>query len=111
MSLNFTSFGDGTATKFLCAGVNTACLIGNRFWVTGKTLDFGSPAREFPVAVMGFPGGRAESDQAVFFESFPPGGFSLSLSPPKVSPSPFEVSLSTLKVSRSTSAVRGPPTR
>lgn len=38
-------------------------------------LDFTSPAQEFPTAVMSFPGGRAESDQAVFFQSFNPGNF------------------------------------
>jgi len=56
-------------------GVNTACLLGSRFRVTGRMLDFSSPPREFTVAVMSFPGGRAESDQGVFFQSFNPGNF------------------------------------
>lgn len=37
--------------------------------------DFGSPPMTFDVRVMSFPTGRAESDQAVFFESFSPGNF------------------------------------
>ncbi len=77
-----TSVGDTSAfpctagTAVTCErGTNTACLLGSRFRVTGRMLNFSSPPQEFPVAVMSFPGGRAESDQAAFFQSFNPGNF------------------------------------
>ena len=54
---------------------NTACLLGGKFKVEGEMMDFAKPPREFDTTVMSFPGGRAESDQAVFFESFSAGNF------------------------------------
>jgi hypothetical protein len=69
----------GTAATPCARGANTACLLGSRFRVTGRMLDFSSPPQEFPVAVMSFPGGRAESDQAVFFQSFNPGNFEVGV--------------------------------
>jgi hypothetical protein len=54
----------------------TACLLADRFQVTGVMKDFADPPEEFPTRVMSFPGdGRAESAQAVFFQSFTAGNF------------------------------------
>ncbi len=59
---------------------HTACLLNRRFRVTGTMEDFSDPPAEYPVAVMDFPaGGRAESAQAVFFESFSPGNFEIGV--------------------------------
>ncbi len=58
---------------------NTACLLGGRFRVTGWMEDFSSPPQQVPVQVMEFPDGRAESEQAVFFESFSPGNFEVGV--------------------------------
>ena len=41
--------------------------------------DFSMPPQNFETAVMDFPTGRAESDQAVFFESFAPGNFEVGV--------------------------------
>ncbi len=70
---------DGAPAEPCVRNSNTACLIGGRFEVTGTMLDFSDPPREFPVAVMDFPSGRAESEQAVFFESFSPGNFEIGV--------------------------------
>lgn len=58
---------------------HTACLFDGEFEVSGATWDFGFPPAERPLRVMAFPGGRAESDQAVFFESFSPGNFEIGV--------------------------------
>lgn len=60
-------------------GPATACLFGGEFRVEGVMHDFSSPPRSFEARVMSFPGGRAESDQAVFFESFSPGNFEVGV--------------------------------
>ncbi len=70
---------DGQPVEPCVRDRHAACLIGGRFQVTGTMLDFSDPPREFPVEVMGFPGGRAESQQAVFFESFNPGNFEIGV--------------------------------
>ena len=55
---------------------NQACLLGDRFKVTGTMKSFDNPPQDFLTKVMSFGGnGRAESDQAVFFESFTEGNF------------------------------------
>ncbi|HEX6203864.1 MAG TPA: putative metal-binding motif-containing protein [Thermoanaerobaculia bacterium] len=61
------------------AGPETACLLGGRFEVRGTMQDFESPPNTVPVRVMSFPGGRAESGQAAFFESFQPGNFEIGV--------------------------------
>ncbi len=61
------------------AGPHRACLLAGRFRVEGSMDDFSSPPRSFDLRVMSFPAGRAESDQAVFFESFSPGNFELGV--------------------------------
>jgi hypothetical protein len=60
-------------------GPETACLLGGRFEVRGTMSDFESPPNTLPVRVMEFPGGRAESSQAAFFESFQPGNFEIGV--------------------------------
>jgi hypothetical protein len=69
----------GTTATSCDRGLNTACLLAKRFRVTGKMFDFSAPPREFPLAVMSFAGGRAESDQTVFFESFNPGNLEIGV--------------------------------
>lgn len=81
-----TTFGEtavfdcgGTPVPGAClSGDETACLLG-RFLVSGTMRDFESPPNTLPVRVMGFPGSRAESDQAAFFESFQPGNFEVGV--------------------------------
>jgi N-acetylneuraminic acid mutarotase len=58
---------------------NTACLIGGKFKVKLEMRDFSNPPVTFTGKVMSFPGGRAESDQAAFFDSFNPGNFELGV--------------------------------
>ncbi len=70
---------EGTAAEPCLRDDHVACLIDGRFLVTGTMLDFSDPPSEFPVAVMDFPSGRAESQQAVFFESFSPGNFEIGV--------------------------------
>lgn len=70
---------EGEPVEPCVRGPNAACLIGGRFRVSGSMLDFKDPPREFPVAVMDFPSGRAESQQAVFFESFKSGNFEIGV--------------------------------
>ena len=76
----------GDTTAFACSsgpslescvpGDEVACLLGGRFRVTGSMKSFDDPPQSFATEVMAFPGGgRAESDQAVFFESFTTGNF------------------------------------
>ncbi len=60
-------------------GPNTACLLGGRFEVTGVMENFANPPKEFPLHVMDFPGGRAESEQAAFFDSFKQGNFEIGV--------------------------------
>ena len=54
---------------------NTACLLDGKFKVEGQMSTFDNPPEVVPTRVMNFPGGRAESSQAVFFESFNVGNF------------------------------------
>jgi hypothetical protein len=61
------------------AGPNTACLLGGRFEVTGTMENFANPPKDFPLRVMDFPGGRAESEQAAFFDSFTAGNFEIGV--------------------------------
>jgi hypothetical protein len=61
------------------AGADVACLLGGRFEVRGTMRDFESPPNTLAVRVMEFPGGRAESEQAAFFESFNPGNFEIGV--------------------------------
>jgi len=58
---------------------DTACLLGGKFKVEGAMKNFQTPPQTFVNQVMSFPGGRAESDQAVFFESFNPGNFEVGI--------------------------------
>jgi len=58
---------------------STACLLGGKFKVQLEMRDFASPPVRFTGRVMSFPGGRAESDQAVFFDSFNAGNFELGV--------------------------------
>ncbi len=69
----------GTPTAPCSRSATTACLLGGRFAVSGTMRDFDSPPHEHPARVMSFPGGRAESTQAVFFDSFNPGNFELGV--------------------------------
>ena len=61
------------------ASAGTACLFDGRFQVTGSMQSFDDPPATVPVRVMDFAGGRAESDQSVFFESFQAGNFELGV--------------------------------
>ncbi|HVR30008.1 MAG TPA: S8 family serine peptidase [Thermoanaerobaculia bacterium] len=58
---------------------NTACLLDGRFRVTGAMKNFATPPVTFVNQTMEFAGGRAESDQAVFFESFAAGNFEVGV--------------------------------
>ncbi len=71
---------------FGCAGphqpecqrdATTACLL-DRFRITGEMKNFASPPTTFAANVMSFDG-RAESDQAVFFDSFTRGNFEVGV--------------------------------
>lgn len=63
-----------------CEGdAGTACLLGGRFRITGLMHDFSDPPQAVPARVMSFPDERAESNQAVFFDSFRPGNFELGV--------------------------------
>ncbi len=70
---------EGTPAAPCLRDDTTACLLDGRFRVTGTMQDFSDPPAEFPVTVMDFPGGRAESTQAVFFESFNSGNFEIGV--------------------------------
>ncbi|MBZ0111488.1 MAG: trypsin-like serine protease [Thermoanaerobaculia bacterium] len=76
--LVITTFA-GTPPTACVRDENTACLLDGKFQVQGAMNDFEVPPESFLTRVMTFdsPGqnGRAESDQAVFFESFSPGNF------------------------------------
>ncbi len=61
------------------AGDGIACLLGGRFQVEGEMTNFANPPQIFPTRVMNFPEDRAESEQAVFFESFDPGNFEVGV--------------------------------
>lgn len=58
---------------------DTACLLGGKFRVEGTMSNFDNPPVTFSTRVMNFTGGRAESDQAVFFESFTEGNFEVGV--------------------------------
>ena len=58
---------------------HTACLLDGAFRVTGAMKNFATPPATFEIAVMDFAGGRAESDEAVFWESFEPGNFEVAV--------------------------------
>ena len=58
---------------------NTACLLNGKFRITGEMKNFATPPVTFPLKVMDFPGGRAESDQAAFWESFNTGNFEIAI--------------------------------
>jgi hypothetical protein len=57
----------------------TACLLDSRFKVTGTMRDNASPPNVFPTQVMQFAQQRAETDQAVFNESFNAGNFEVGV--------------------------------
>ncbi len=69
----------GAPLEVCLAGDETACLIGGRFKVEGEMTSFADPPEIFPTRVMSFPSGRAESTQAVFFESFDVGNFEVGV--------------------------------
>jgi subtilisin family serine protease len=58
---------------------NTACLLNGKFRITGEMKNFATPPQTFPLKVMDFPGGRAESTQAAFWESFNAGNFEIAI--------------------------------
>ena len=58
---------------------HTACLLDGLFRVTGTMKDFATPPATFAIEVMDFAGGRAESDEAVFWESFEQGNFEVAV--------------------------------
>lgn len=70
---------DASPTVPCFANDTTACLLAERFRVTGEMVGFDDPPTTVPVQVMSFTGGRAESDQAVFFESFQEGNFEVGV--------------------------------
>jgi hypothetical protein len=61
-----------------CVRTDQAACLQDRFRVSGQMLDFADPPTTFATSVMEFDG-RAESDQAVFFESFAPGNFEIGV--------------------------------
>ncbi len=69
----------GAPVEACVGGEETACLIGGRFRVEGEMTSFADPPEIFPTRVMSFPSGRAESTQAVFFESFNVGNFEVGV--------------------------------
>lgn len=63
-----------------CSNSDTrACLLGSRFAVEGVMEDFASPPVEFDLRVMEFGDSRAETEQAVFFDSFTEGNFEVGV--------------------------------
>ena len=58
---------------------NTACLLNGKFRITGEMKNFDNPPQTFALQVMDFPGGRAESNQASFWESFNAGNFEIAI--------------------------------
>ncbi len=58
---------------------HTACLLDGQFRITGTMKNFATPPATFAIEVMDFAGGRAESDEAVFWESFEPGNFEVAV--------------------------------
>ena len=73
------SLGSPTFPPICTPGPDTACLLGGKFEVQGAMWDFGFPPGERTATVMDFAQGRAESDQAAFFESFRAGNFELGV--------------------------------
>ena len=74
------AFATTAATTAACVrDANTACLLNGQFRVTGAMKNFANPPATFENQVMSFPGGRAESDEAVFWESFEPGNFEVAV--------------------------------
>ena len=69
----------GTAAEPCARDASTACLLSGRFRITGTMRDFADPPGIYPIRVMSFPGGRAESTQAAFFQSFKVGNFELGV--------------------------------
>lgn len=69
----------GAPVEACVASDGTACLIGGRFKVEGEMTNFADPPEIFPTRVMSFLSGRAESTQAVFFESFDVGNFEVGV--------------------------------
>ena len=59
-------------------GPNTACLLDGQFRITGAMKNFAAPPATFPIEVMDFALGRAESNEAVFWESFEAGNFEVA---------------------------------
>ena len=56
-----------------------ACLLGGRFAVEGMMEDFAVPPAPFDLQVMDFADLRAETNQAVFFDSFTEGNFEVGV--------------------------------
>jgi hypothetical protein len=56
---------------------NTACLVNTRFRITGEMKN--NQGTVFPLQVMDFPTGRAESNEASFWESFQIGNFEIAI--------------------------------
>ena len=78
---------DGTidsivTSDFECAchrGRDAACLLGGAFSVEGWMRDFQTPPKNYDTEVMTFATPRAQTSQAVFFESFTPGNFEVGV--------------------------------
>ncbi len=70
---------DGVPVAACVRDEEVACLIDGRFRVSGRMQSFDDPPEEVPTRVMSFPADRAESDQAIFFESFSPGNFEIAV--------------------------------
>ena len=80
----FSSYSN-VATATTAAGASacvpdagTACLLGGEFRITGTMKNFDTPPATFELEVMDFAAGRAESDEAAFWESFEPGNFEVA---------------------------------
>ena len=56
---------------------NTACLLNGKFRITGEMKN--NQSQTFPLQVMDFPSGRAESTEASFWESFQTGNFEIAI--------------------------------
>jgi len=74
---NVASATTAASTPPCVRDANTACLLGSKFRITGEMKNFQNAV--FPLQVMDFPGGRAESNQASFWQSFQIGNFEIAI--------------------------------
>jgi hypothetical protein len=74
---NVASATTAASTAACVRDNNTACLLGSKFRITGEMKN--NQNVTFPLQLMDFPSGRAESNEASFWESFQAGNFEISI--------------------------------